>query len=76
MMDDGRRTGEPLPASVTPRVKRGKVAKLPNNAEPRMSIHPYTIALGLGKQIRFAAPLEKISAELDQAIRAAIGSGV
>jgi hypothetical protein len=34
-------------------------------AAPGLHIHPYTVALSLGKQIRFSAPLEKITVELD-----------
>jgi hypothetical protein len=30
-----------------------------------LHIHPYTVALSLGKQIRFSAPLEQIAAELE-----------
>ncbi|MCZ7640796.1 MAG: hypothetical protein M5U12_34925 [Verrucomicrobia bacterium] len=38
-------------------------------------VHPYTIALALGRQIRFAAPLEAIAAELDRATQPALGPG-
>ena len=41
-------------------------------AVPRASglhIHPYTLAVGLGKQIRFSAPVEEIAAELEVAMR-------
>jgi hypothetical protein len=30
-----------------------------------LNIHPYTVALSLGKQIRFSASLEQITAELE-----------
>jgi hypothetical protein len=36
---------------------------------PGLHIHPYTIALSLGKQIRFSAPLTQMAAELDGVIQ-------
>jgi len=30
-----------------------------------MQTHPYSIAVSLGKQIRFSAPLDQITAELE-----------
>ena len=30
-----------------------------------LNIHPYAVALSLGKQIRFSASLEQITAELE-----------
>ena len=43
-----------------------KANLMPANSKARagLHIHPYTVALSLGKQIRFSAPLEQILAEL------------
>jgi len=30
-----------------------------------LHLHPYSLALGLGRQIRFSVPLQDITAELD-----------
>jgi hypothetical protein len=76
MMDDGRCVGEPLPSPVTSRGKRMRVKKSAEDQPPKMAIHPYSVGLGLGKQIRFAAPLEQISAELERATQAVIGPDV
>lgn len=63
MMNETRSAGQRLPG-------RGKVRKMPKAKKgavtraPGLDIHPYTVALSLGKQIRFSAPLEQISAEL------------
>jgi hypothetical protein len=66
MMNETREVGQPLPSrpGVTRRSKRR------NPPAPRataLHIHPYTLAVGLGRQIRFSAPLEQIAAELDAA---------
>jgi len=45
--------------------------KMPKGKRPALTratgihIHPYTVAVSLGKQIRFSAPLEQIAAELE-----------
>jgi hypothetical protein len=74
MMNDGRGVGEPLPARAAAHVKRAKAKKA---RSPRRrgwrSIH--TVALSLGKQIRFATPLEEITAELERATTLAISPG-
>lgn len=78
MMDDPRGVGERLPGDAFPRGPRKKSTKkmaacLPQ--PPHLAVHPYTIALALGRQIRFAAPLEAIAAELDRATQPALGPG-
>jgi hypothetical protein len=75
MMDDGRGRGEVLPGGVVTQPKRTKVKKGAVSLRPGLAIHPYTVALSLGKQIRFAAPLEEIAAELERATQPAIGPG-
>ena len=73
MMNETRATGQRLPGRFRP-TKRG-------NAKPRkakteaathasgLHLHPYSVALSLGKQIRFSAPVEQITAELDAVTR-------
>lgn len=64
MMNEARDPGQRLPGGVTSRKKRkGRAAFA--NPSPGMQAHPYSIAVGLGKQIRFSAPLEQIAAELE-----------
>jgi len=38
-----------------------------------LHVHPYTLAVGLGKQIRFSAPVDDIVAELEVALRKCLG---
>jgi hypothetical protein len=63
MMNEVRHVGQRLPS-------RARLTKLPKGKKRFVSqatnlhIHPYTVALSLGKQIRFSAPLEQIVAEL------------
>jgi hypothetical protein len=75
MMNDGRGIGERLPTRARGRVKQAKPKKAAVAPPPRLDIHPYTIALSLGKQIRFATPLEEITAELERATKLAISAG-
>ena len=63
----------PSLAGVTKTSKRKKRA-LP--AAGGLNVHPYTVALSLGKQIRFSAPLEQIAAELEAATRKGLPQGV
>jgi len=72
MMNDGRGVGEPLPSRAAARVKRTKAKKGAVAMPPGLASHPYTVALSLGKQIRFATPLEEITAELERATQLAI----
>ena len=69
MMNETRDAGQPLP-SRPGLAKRQRGRK--QRAAPRASglhVHPYTLAVGLGKQIRFFAPVEEIAAELEVALR-------
>ena len=65
MMGDVRDAGQRLPARYSGK-KRGR-KKLPKGGGAGMHVHPYSIAVGLGKQIRFSAPVEQITAELETA---------
>ena len=75
MMNDGRGIGEPLPARAAAHVKRTKAKKGAVAPPPGLAIHPYTVALSLGQQIRFATPLEEITAVLERATQLAISPG-
>jgi len=68
MMNETRNVGQLLPSrpGLAKRPK-GKKHALPRTAG--LHVHPYTLAVGLGKQIRFSAPVEEIAAELEGALR-------
>jgi hypothetical protein len=72
MMNETRQPGQTLPTRITARVRRAKPKKGAVAPPPGLSVHPYYVALPLGRQIRFAAPLEEITAELERATRPAI----
>jgi hypothetical protein len=71
MMNDGRKVGDKLPNRIAKPVRRLKAKKGTVATAPGLSVHPYTVALGLGRQIRFAAPIEQIAAELERATQPA-----
>src|SRR6266576_1643147 len=64
MMNEVRNVGQRLPSrsSLTkvPRWKKHAVTRATG-----LHIHPYTVGLSLGKQIRFSVTLEQITAELE-----------
>lgn len=63
MMNEARDPGQRLPGrSNSARRRRARPAAMNQAADLRA--HPYSIAVSLGKQIRFATPLEQIAAEL------------
>jgi hypothetical protein len=65
MMNDSRNAGQRLPSRAgRTKVRKGKK---PAVAAAELHVHPYTVALSLGRQIRFSAPLEEITAELEAA---------
>jgi hypothetical protein len=68
MMNDTRNSGQPLP-SRPGLAKRQRGRKRAVSRTAGLHIHPYTLAVGLGKQIRFSAPVEEIAAELEVAMR-------
>jgi hypothetical protein len=41
-----------------------------------LHIHPYTLAVGLGRQIRFSVPLQEIAEELDGLTQRYLANGV
>ena len=68
MMNETRNAGQRLPSRAEAFQKRkGKSRKPPAPAASGLHFHPYTLAVSLGRQIRFSAPLEQIAAELTAA---------
>jgi hypothetical protein len=64
MMNEARVPGQRLPGRSNSAKKR---KTKPTAAKPAsaMQTHPYSLAVGLGRQIRLSAPLEQIAAELE-----------
>jgi hypothetical protein len=68
MMNETRDAGQPLP-SRPGLAKRQRGRKRAVSQAASLHVHPYTLAVGLGKQIRLSAPVEEIAAELEVAMR-------
>ena len=68
MMNETRNAGQPLP-SRPGFAKRRRGRKRAASPATGLHVHPYTLAVGLGKQIRFSAPVEEIAAELEATLR-------
>lgn len=67
MMQDARALGEPLPQRhVEP--LRGRTKKLAVTTAPGIGIHPYSVALDLGRQLRFETPITEIVTTLEDKI--------
>lgn len=67
MMDEARE-GQLLPRRAhIDKVKKARKRDLA--PVPGLSVHPYSVAVGLGKQIRCCSTLDEISAELEDAIK-------
>ena len=64
MMNDPRDVGQPLPTRPGLR-RKGRAKKPAVSPATALHIHPYTLAFGLGRQIRFSVPLQEIAAELE-----------
>lgn len=66
MMGESRNAGQRLPSRPqVNKMRKGK--KGPAAQASGLHVHPYTVGMGLGKRIRFSAPLEQITAELAEA---------
>jgi hypothetical protein len=64
MQGESRAAGQPLPQRATVcRIKNRK--KRAVSLAPGLSLHPYTTAAGLGRQIAFNVPLDKLTEELN-----------
>lgn len=74
MMNDPRDMGQLLPSRPGPR-RRGRVKKPADTPAAGLHIHPYTLAVGLGKQIRFSVPLQEIAGELDRLTQPRLADG-
>jgi hypothetical protein len=74
MMNEVRNAGQRLP-SRSRVTKMRKAKKRDVSRAAGLDIHPYTVALSLGKQIRFSAPLEQITAELESVTRKHLTQG-
>jgi len=64
MMNDPRQAGQPLPGRPGKR-KRARSKTPPPTRATGLHLHPYELAVSLGRQIRFSVPLQQIAAELD-----------
>ena len=62
------RHGERLPSRVTD-TKTGKAKKKAVGRVAGLNMHPYSVAVGLGKQIRFDASLGDLTGQLDRTIK-------
>ncbi len=68
MMDETRKAGQRLPGrSQAEKIRKGKKGSVTQAAG--LNTHPYAVGLSLGRQIRFSATLEQITAELEEATR-------
>ncbi len=68
MMNEVRNVGQRLP-SRSRVTKMTKAKKRVVTCSSALHIHPYTVAVNLGKQIRFSASLEQVTAELEAVIQ-------
>jgi hypothetical protein len=69
MMNEVRNLGQRLPSRPgSKKMPKGKKNRAVIGT-PGVHIHPYTVALSLGRKIRFSAPLEQITAELEAVTR-------
>ncbi len=77
MMDDPRQPGQMLPqrgfAAGKRRPKAKVKARKSDRAAPGLATHPYTLAVELGRQIRFCATVEQTTAALESCIAGALG---
>jgi hypothetical protein len=73
MMNDLRDVGQPLPSRPVSR-RKGRLKKQAVSPATALHVHPYTLAVGLGRQIRFSVPLQEIAAELDSHAQARLAS--
>src|SRR5271165_3928756 len=75
MMNEVRDVGQPL-TSRSGLKRRGRAKKSAVSAVTDLHIHPYTLAVGLGRQIRFSVPLQEIAEELDGLTQRYLANGV
>ena len=73
MMNDQRQNGEPLPARTVPH-RKGRTKRQALGHVAGLHIHPYSVAVDLGRQLRFSTPIADITAELQTRIAGAIAA--
>lgn len=71
MMHEQRQLGQALPSRYASQ-RAVKAKRRAVSHAPGLNIHPYSLALGLGRQIRFSVPIADISGELDRTIKGQI----
>lgn len=71
MMNDDRAAGEALPARTMP-AKMPKAKRKALAFVAGLNIHPYSVALELGRMIRFSVPLPDVAARLKEKIAGAL----
>jgi hypothetical protein len=65
MQGESRTAGQPLPQRMARPCAIRNRKKRALNLVPGLSLHPYTTAAGLGRQIAFNVPLDKLTEELN-----------
>ena len=60
--------GQLLPSRIEPRTPKKRTTKKAVGYVAGLNLHPYSVAVNLGKQIRFCVSLNNITAELEQKI--------
>jgi hypothetical protein len=74
MMNTPRERGQALPNRAQRRPRRGAKKPVASTAT-EVHVHPYTLAFGLGRQIRCSVPLEEIKAELGSVTQQRLAAG-
>jgi hypothetical protein len=64
ILNEERAQGEPLPARRVPQTNGRGHKRLAVASPAKLNVHPYSLGIGLGKQLRFSASIAKVSAEL------------
>ena len=73
MMNERRGHGDRLPGGFMPvKRRKQKVKAMAVGTAPRLTVHPYSLGVDLGKQVRFSAPLAGVAAELDERLTKAL----
>lgn len=72
MMRDERQ-GQALPSRAAP-VKLAKAKRKSVALAPGLNLHPYSVAVNLGRSIRFELPITEITAQLERTIKGEIAA--
>lgn len=68
MMSDDWQRGKPLPQRSAPRQRKVRARKKALAVGPAIALHPYSVALSFGAQIRLATPVAEIVGALEREI--------